>query len=239
MPAAIANALAGKAVIVTGASRGIGAAIARSAVDEGASLLAVSRSGRGEPLPGARRLAVDLRDDDAPRGVLESCLDAFGKVDCLVNNAGIIHHANCWEHPDEPWDEMFETNVTAPFRLSQQLVAHWLAAERSGVIVNITSIESEVAMPHQAGYAATKGGLLGLTRAMALELAPAGIRAVALAPGDIATEMASAANVLGRIPMARQGTVEEVANLAVFLLSDRAAYITGAMVAVDGGYLAQ
>ena len=231
--------LAGKVVIVTGASRGIGAAIARCAVDAGASVLAVSRSGGGESMPGARPLAVDLCEDDAPSRVLAAALDAFGRVDGLVNNAGIIHHADCWEHADEPWDALFETNVTAPFRLSQQVVAHWLDTERPGVIVNIGSVESDIAMPRQAGYAATKGALLGLTRAMAVELAPAGIRAVTLAPGDITTEMPSAPGVLVRIPMGRHGTPAEVGNVAVFLLSDEAAYITGGMVAVDGGLLAQ
>jgi len=173
--------------------------------------------------------------------VLDAALAAFGRFDGLVNNAAVNHHADCWEHSDEAWDEVFETNLTAPFRLSQRAAVHWLDAGSPGVVVNISSIESEVVCPRQCGYAATKGGLLGLTRAMAVELSRHGIRVVCLAPGYTATEAATVnpdgLEVL--IPAGRMATPDEIAGAAVFLLSDLAAYATGTTLFVDGGYTAR
>jgi 2-deoxy-D-gluconate 3-dehydrogenase len=233
--------LTDRVVAVTGASRGIGAAIARRIAEAGGRVLAVSRSGRAPEHDRIAVLQADVREDDAPDRVLDAALARFGRFDGLVNNAAVNHHADCWEHSDEAWDEVFETNLTAPFRLSQRAAVHWLDGGSPGVVVNISSIESEVVCPRQCGYAATKGGLLGLTRAMAVELSRHGIRVVCLAPGYTATE-ADTVNPDGLdvlIPAGRMATPDEIAGAAVFLLSDLAAYATGTTLFVDGGYTAR
>jgi NAD(P)-dependent dehydrogenase (short-subunit alcohol dehydrogenase family) len=233
--------LTDRVVAVTGASRGIGAAIARRIAEAGGRVLAVSRSGRAPEHDRIAVLQADVREDDAPDRVLDAALARFGRFDGLVNNAAVNHHADCWEHSDDAWDEVFETNLTAPFRLSQRAAVHWLDGGSPGVVVNISSIESEVVCPRQCGYAATKGGLLGLTRAMAVELSRHGIRAVCLAPGYTATE-ADTVNPDGLdvlIPAGRMATPDEIAGAAVFLLSDLAAYATGTTLFVDGGYTAR
>jgi NAD(P)-dependent dehydrogenase (short-subunit alcohol dehydrogenase family) len=233
--------LTDRVVAVTGASRGIGAAIARRVADAGGRVLAVSRSGHAPEHDRIVTLQADVRGDDAPDSVLDAALAAFGRFDGLVNNAAVNHHADCWEHSDEAWDDVFETNLTAPFRLSQRAAVHWLEAGSPGVVVNISSIESEVVCPQQCGYAATKGGLLGLTRAMAVELSRHGIRVVCLAPGYTATD-ADTVNPDGLdalIPAGRMATPDEIAGAAVFLLSDLAAYATGTTLFVDGGYTAR
>jgi len=233
--------LAGRVVAVTGASRGIGRAITERVVAAGAQVVAVSRSGDVPAHPSVLPVDADVRSDDAPERIVTAALWAFGRLDALVNNAGTIHHANCWEHDDEAWDELFETNLTAPFRLSQQAVGYWLGTQQPGVIVNIASIESEVVCPRQAGYAATKGGIVGLTRSMAVELSGHDIRVVALAPGYIDTEQQSVnqTELEALIPAGRLGHPDEVAGAAVFLLSDLASYTTGTTLVVDGGYLAK
>jgi NAD(P)-dependent dehydrogenase (short-subunit alcohol dehydrogenase family) len=233
--------LTDRAVAVTGASRGIGAAIARRVAEAGGRVLAVSRSGTAPEHPGIAALGADICDDDAPDRIVAATLDAFGRFDGLVNCAAINHHADCWEHDDASWDAVFETNLTAPFRLSQRAVAHWLDGGIPGVIVNITSIESEVVCPQQCAYAATKGGLLGLTRSMAVELSGRDIRIVCLAPGYTATE-ADTVNPEGLdvlIPQGRMAQPDEIAGAAVFLLSDLAGYATGTTLFVDGGYTAR
>ena len=193
--------LTDRVVAVTGASRGIGAAIARRVADAGGRVLAVSRSGTAPEHERIVVLQADVCADDAPERVLAGALAAFGRFDGLVNNAAVNHHADCWEHSDEDWDDVFETNLTAPFRLSQRAAVHWLEARRSGVVVNISSIESEVVCPQQCGYAATEGGLLGLTRAMAVELSRHGIRVVCLAPGYTATLAGLAISPGGAVTM--------------------------------------
>jgi NAD(P)-dependent dehydrogenase (short-subunit alcohol dehydrogenase family) len=235
--------LEGRAYVVTGASRGIGCAIASRLSALGADVLAVSRGGSApEPVAGGIvSQRVDLREADAPGQVLVAALEAFGHVDGLVNNAGVIHFADCWLHGDAEWDDLFATNLTAPFRLSQAFARRWIELGQEAAIVNVGSIESEVAIERQAGYAATKGGMLGLTRTMALELAPYGIRVNALGPGVIATEMSDTMleTVRQRIPLGRLGTSSEIGDVVGFLLSDLARYVTGAMLFADGGYTAR
>lgn len=235
--------LDGRSYVVTGTSRGIGSAIGSRLSALGANVLAVSRTG-GSPATVVGRIVpqhVDLRDLDAPADVLAAALAAFGTVDGLVNNAGVIHFADCWQHGDDEWDDLFATNLTAPFRLAQAFARHWIGAGRHGAIVNVGSIESEVAIERQAGYAASKGGLLGLTRAMALELAPHGIRVNAVGPGVIATEMSDTMleTIRPRIPLGRMGSPSEVGDAVGFLLSDLAGYVTGTILYADGGYTAQ
>ena len=232
--------LAGRTVIVTGTSRGIGRALASGIAAAGANVLAVSRA---EAAPHAERiqpLRCDVCAPDAPDIILDAALSAFGRVDALVNNAGIIRFATPMQQTDEEWDETIATNLTAPFRLSQRLANHWASQQEPGVIVNLCSVESDVAFHDQPAYAASKGGLLGLTRAMALELAPLGIRVLAIGPGVIDTGMTPPRpEDLERIPLHRLGTTEEVADAVVLLLSSLARYATGSIFYLDGGYMTQ
>src|SRR4029077_11654919 len=158
----------------------------------------------------------------------------FGRVDALVNNAGLLLEGNCWEQPDEDVEAMIALNLTVPFLLSQAVAGHWVKAGVAGTIVNVCSIESQVgwATPPQAAYAATKGGLLGLTRAQALELAPHGIRAVAVGPGPIATAMTPDMLAFEQaIPLGgRPGTPQDVGDVVAFLISDAARFVTGEIV---------
>lgn len=238
-----AGSLAGRAIVVTGSSRGIGAGIVERLLANGARVLGVSRSGAGSRAGQGEVLQIqcDLLSPDAPEAVLDAALDELGRVDALVNNAGLLIEGACWEQSDAELDEMLALNLTAPFRLSRRFAAHWVSEAARAAIVNVCSIESQVAWadPPQAAYAASKGGLLGLTRAMALELAPRGIRVVAVGPGAIATAMTpSGQAVTDAIPLERRlGAPEEVGDVVAFLLSDAASYITGEIVYADGGYL--
>lgn len=248
--AATPQSLDGRVVVVTGSSRGIGAGIVKRLLANGANVLGISRTAEGRTAEGRFvQIECDLLSADSPDTVLDAALGAFGRIDALVNNAGLLIEGACWEQPDAELDEMLAVNLTAPFRLSQRLAAHWLQMQEReaagtdgrGAIVNVCSIESHVgwADPPQAAYAASKGGLLGLTRAMALELAPRGIRVVAVGPGAIATGMTpTAPAVTEAIPLEhRLGTPEEIGDVVAFLLSDAARYVTGEIVYADGGYL--
>jgi NAD(P)-dependent dehydrogenase (short-subunit alcohol dehydrogenase family) len=248
--------------IVTGASRGIGEGIARQLTAAGTRVFGVART------PGeAVRMRCDLTEPSAPERVLAAALEAHGRVDALVNNAGLLLEGHCWEQPDEEVEAMVALNLTAPFLLAQAVARHWVenaarapspgdghgtgagdapgASEsvRAGTILNVCSVESQVgwANPPHAVYAATKGGLLGLTRALALELAPHGIRVVAIGPGPTATAMTpDAPEHATAIPLGgRPGTLEEIGDVVAFLISDAARYMTGEIVYVDGGYLAR
>jgi 3-oxoacyl-[acyl-carrier protein] reductase len=224
-----------RVAIVTGTSRGIGAGIAERLTAAGMRVFGVSRT------PGeAVLLECDLTAPDAPERVLAAVLHTFGRVDVLVNNAGVLIERNCWEQPDEEVDAMVELNLTVPFRFSQVLAAHWVKRGTPGVIVNICSVESQVGWrdPPHAAYAATKGGLLGLTRALALELASSAIRVVAVGPGIVATAMTPASSPANEgIPLGRLGTPAEMGDAVAFLVSDAARYVTGEILYVDGGYL--
>jgi NAD(P)-dependent dehydrogenase (short-subunit alcohol dehydrogenase family) len=223
--------------IVTGASRGIGAGIALRLTAAGMQVFGVSRS-PGETV----QLQCDLTEPGvAAERVLAAALAAYGRVDALVNNAGLLLEDNCWGQSDEDIDAMVALNLNVPFLLSQAVARHWVREGVGGTIVNVCSIESQVgwADPPQAAYAATKGGLLGLTRAQALELAPHGIRVVAVGPGPIATAMTPEMPELEQtIPLGgRPGKPQDVGDVVAFLISDAARYMTGEIVYVDGGYL--
>jgi 2-deoxy-D-gluconate 3-dehydrogenase len=230
------------AALVTGTSRGLGAAIAIRLLADGYDVVGVSRSGSpGLAGPGFTDLRSDLGDSAARDGLVERVLDDGHHVTVLVNNAGAIAYAPCWELEQETLAELLEVNLTTPFVLGRDLGRHWLEAGIAGTVVNICSIESEVAWqdPPQAGYAVTKGGLVGLTRAMALDWAPAGIRVNGVAPGIIRTAVAPPDDdaLERKVPLQnRLGRPEDVAGVVAFVCGPDAAYVTGEIVYVDGGY---
>jgi len=243
--------LSGRVALVTGAARGLGFAIARGLARAGA--LTVLNGRDAGALAGARGtiegeggradVAVfDVTDRDAVRSAIAGLEARHGAVDVLVNNAGIQRRHPVTEFPLEDWDAIIATNLTAPFLVSQAALPGMKARGR-GVIINIASLMSELGRPTIVPYTAAKGGVRQLTRGLATELGPAGIRVNAIAPGYFVTEMNRALIdnkefdtwVRGRTPMRRWGDPDELAGIAVFLASDAASYITGQTIFVDGG----
>jgi len=239
-----------RTALVTGASRGIGAAIARALARDGwrvgvnyrtdrdgaESVVSESERDGGEAIV----LAADVADRDAPDtlfGALESHFD--GPVLALVNNAGISRDDLTPSLGDEEWDAVLQTDLTAAFRLTRRALRPMLRA-RTGRIVNISSIAGLRANPGQANYAAAKAGLIALTKTSAVEVARRGVTVNAVAPGLIETEFIGGASkeLLDAIPARRIGTPAEVAACVRFLTSDEASYVTGAVLTVDGGLAA-
>jgi NAD(P)-dependent dehydrogenase (short-subunit alcohol dehydrogenase family) len=241
--------LAGKVAIVTGASSGIGAAIAEAMSEAGAQVVLVGRD--EERLRGAagacresRIVVADLAADEAPARIVSEALDAFGRLDSLVHSAGIFWPKPLAEAPLEEFDQQWRVNVRAPYALTKAALPH---LGRDGSVVFVSSIAGQVAFPNSAAYCATKGAVEQLAKALAVELSPQGIRVNAIAPGNIRTPMNEELlkdpgyeqMYLDGTPYGRVGVVEDVAPLAVFLASDAARYIHGESILVDGGWAAQ
>jgi L-xylulose reductase len=235
---------AGQRAVVTGAASGIGRAAVRRLAAEGAIVVGVDTHEEGlaetfDSIPGAHRVVADVTSDAAAA--------AAAGADVLVNAAGVLLRHDLLEHPLEAWRRTLEVNLKAPQRLSRAFARARVEAGAPGAIVNVCSIESFVAIPGHAAYTASKSALLLLTRAFALELAPHGIRVNCLAPGVTQTGMnaalraspAQAAALLEAIPLGRFATPAEQAAGVCFLASDDAAYITGATLPIDGGWLAR
>lgn len=238
--------LTGKKALVTGASGGIGAAIARALHGQGA---AVALSGTREPA--LRELADSLGDrthvaacvlsDRVAVAALPAAVDeALGGLDVLVNNAGITRDTLAMRMRDEDWDDVLEINLTAAFRLSRACL-RGMMKQRWGRIINVTSVVGVVGNPGQANYVASKAGMVGMSKSLAAEVASRGITVNAVAPGYIETPMTDALNaeqrekILTAIPSGRIGQPADVASACAFLASDEAAYVTGQTLHVNGG----
>jgi 3-oxoacyl-[acyl-carrier protein] reductase len=238
--------LTGKSALITGASGGIGAAIARSLHGAGASVgLSGTREAPLEALAeelGARAhvLPCNLGDAEAVEALPKQAIAAMGGLDILVNNAGITRDQLFMRMSDDDWSEVLKVNLTSAMRLCRAVVRPMMKA-RWGRIVNIGSVVGTTGNPGQVNYAAAKAGLEGMTKSIAQEVATRGITANVIAPGFIATAMTDKlgdeqkAALLGRIPAGRMGTPEDVAAAALYLASPGAGYVTGAVLHVNGG----
>jgi 3-oxoacyl-[acyl-carrier protein] reductase len=242
--------LSGKAALVTGGARGIGRAIVLRLATQGADVAfsyrgnaAAAAATRSEvEALGPRCLAIqgDVKDPDAAEAIVKQTLEAFGKVDILVNNAGITRDDLIMRMSLEAWRDVLETNLFGAFYMTKAVSRPMLKA-KAGRIVNITSVSGQAGQTGQANYSSAKAGLIGLTKATARELASRGITANAVAPGFVLTELTQdlpeplQEQIKTATPLGRFGTTAEVADAVAFLASDEAGYITGQVLAVDGG----
>jgi 3-oxoacyl-[acyl-carrier protein] reductase len=241
--------LLGRIALVTGASQGIGRACALELARAGATVVLAARNEiklaeAVEEIQGAggeaAAIPLDLASEESIKSIAKSVVESYGKVEILVNNAGITRDGLMLRMKREDWDDVLRTNLTGAFLLTQALLSPMLK-NRWGRIVNITSVVGRTGQAGQVNYAASKAGLIGLTRSMARELASRGITVNAVAPGYIETPMTAVldekqrAAMIAAIPLGRPGTDLEIAQAVKFLASDAAAYITGHVLDVNGG----
>jgi 3-oxoacyl-[acyl-carrier protein] reductase len=241
--------LTGKVAAVTGASRGIGRAVAHELARQGARIVASARNAElldalvaEITAAGGEAVAVtgDVSVSSDADGLVEKAVAAFGRLDILVNNAGITRDGLLVRMKDEDWEAVLDTNLKGAF-FCTRAAAKVMTRQKSGRIINISSVVGEMGNAGQVNYSASKAGLLGLTKATARELARRNITVNAITPGFIVTDMTDGLSdkaregLIAQIPLGRLGTVEDVAHSVVFLASDQAAYITGQALGVNGG----
>ncbi len=247
--------LAGKVAIVTGASQGIGQGIANRLGSEGAKVIidyvggpadaeetqrAIQKAG-GE----AEIVPADVTKGDDVRNLVETAWKRFGSADILVNNAGMEHRSDFWDTTEQEYDKVLAVNLRGPFFLTQEFVRRLRAAKKPGRIVNISSVHEDMAFPGFSTYCCSKGGMRMLMRNLAVELGPLGITVNNVAPGAIVTPINKALledkpkleALIKNVPLGRLGTPEDVAGMVAFLVSDDAAYVSGATFVIDGGLM--
>jgi NAD(P)-dependent dehydrogenase (short-subunit alcohol dehydrogenase family) len=249
------DALKGRVALITGASRGLGKAMALALARAGVQLALVARDQQAladvasearAAGSDAETYVADVSDEQQVVRLQREVLARFGQVEILINNAGINARKPLPDFTLAEWNNVLNTNLTSAFLLCRAFVPQ-MKGRGYGRIINMTSIMSHVSLPERAAYSASKAGLLGFTRALALELAAEGITVVGISPGPFATEMNTTlmgdpeknSFFLSRIPVGRWGKVEEVGQLALFLCSPDAAFITGTDIVIDGGWCAQ
>lgn len=239
-----------KKIIITGGSRGIGKAIVEAALQEGASVCSINRS----PSPHLEELNnlaaqqktalhwiyADVSEEASITQAVQEAAKLLGGVDVLINNAGITRDGLLFGMKKEAWDSVIHTNLSSAFYTSK-VVARMMARQKSGSIINMTSVVGIMGNGGQANYSASKAGLIGLTKSVAREVGSRGVRVNAIAPGFIQTDMTEVLSdqvkedLQKQIPLQRIGDAEEVAKVALFLASDMSTYITGQVIQVDGG----
>ena len=245
-----ANALEGRVALVTGTSRGIGAAILEAFVKAGATVVGTATSEAGAERITARiaelggkgrGIVLNVCDGEASAKAVGDTVAEFGRIDVLVNNAGITRDTLVMRMKDDAWNDVVETDLTAAFRLARACVRPMMK-QRSGRIISITSVVGAMGNAGQVNYAAAKAGLMGMTKALAREIGSRGITVNCVAPGLIDTGMVDMNEIarehaMAMIPMQRIGTPEEVAAVVGFLMDERASYITRQVINVNGGMI--
>ena len=243
--------LEGKVAIVTGASRGIGRAIAETLAAEGATVVVNYQSNAaaaetvvdGIRARGGQALAVaaDVSDMAAAEGLIRAALDAYDHIDIVVNNAGTTRDTLLLSMKEEQWDVVIDTNLKSVFNVCKAAARPMLRRKKGGRIINISSVAGIVGQPGQTNYAASKAGIIGFSKSLAKELGSRAITVNVVAPGFVPTDLTAGLpedlvkQTLAYIPLGRWGEAQEVAHAVAFLASDRAAYITGEVLRVDGG----
>ena len=244
--------LAGRYILITGGGGGIGAALAKGLTNSGAKVFmadvrAEAASEVASAFPGAGWTEVDVRDQASVEHLVAKAVEHGGPIDGLVNAHGLSNHVPFLEMPVEEWRRVIDVNLTGTFIVGQAVARHMVKHKTQGAIVNIASIMGRVGAPHRVHYLASKGGVNMLTRGMALDLAPYGIRVNVIAPGPVVTPLTrprwgdpeALAATNARIPMGRMGQPEELVGGVVYLLSDEASFTTGTILYIDGGWTAQ
>ncbi len=235
----------GKVALVTGGRSGIGAAIARALSEAGAKVITAQRG----PDEAHEWVAADFLDPETPARLIAEVVDRAGRLDVLVNNAGLMREGTVLEMSEADWADTLQVNLTAPFLLTKAAMPHLIRAK--GAIINVGSIEGLGSNPRHPAYCASKGGLHALTRAVAVDHGPDGVRCNAVAPGWIDTELNTAfieslgdpetfrKEIGGLHPVRRTGTPEDVAELVLWLASEAAGFVTGQVWTIDGGRMSQ